>query len=68
AKITELRYAEITRIVGSNFNVPIFDDADRADLTDNVQHLTWQTSYKLFTEVFSSGSKYMTVHQAKGLE
>jgi superfamily I DNA/RNA helicase len=46
----------------------VFDEADRDDLKTNVASLNWQTSYKLFTEVFSSGSRYMTVHQAKGLE
>ena len=53
---------------GTGFKIPIFDDADKDDLKANVLSLNWQTSYKLFTEVFSAGSKYMTVHQAKGLE
>ncbi|WRK56091.1 3'-5' exonuclease [Coprobacillaceae bacterium CR2/5/TPMF4] len=35
---------------------------------NNVSSLRWDTSYKLFTEVFSENSKYMTAHQAKGLE
>ena len=37
-------------------------------IVSNLSALTWATSFKLFTEVFSPESKYMTVHQAKGLE
>src|SRR5699024_7454851 len=37
-------------------------------IVENLKTLTWSTSFKLFSEVFSPGSKYMTVHQAKGLE
>lgn len=68
AKISEPLYAEIAALLGSDFKVAVFDDADRDELKNNVLCLNWQTSYKLFTEVFSAGSKYMTVHQAKGLE
>ncbi|WP_353852910.1 ATP-dependent helicase [Dehalobacter restrictus] len=50
------------------FKIPIFDDLDKDKLIDAVNGLTWDTSYKLFSEVFSDNSKYMTVHQAKGLE
>ena len=66
--ILEEQYSEITSILDSDFKINVFDDADRDDLKANVNKLNWQTSYKLFTEVFSVGSKYMTVHQAKGLE
>lgn len=48
--------------------INIFDEQEREDLIKNVSLLKWDTSYKLFTEVFSENSKYMTVHQAKGLE
>ena len=48
--------------------ISVFDEQDREDLTKNVSSLRWDTSYKLFTEVFSENSKYMTAHQAKGLE
>ena len=48
--------------------ISVFDEQDREDLTKNVSSLRWDTSYKLFTEVFSENSKYMTTHQAKGLE
>ena len=48
--------------------ISVFDEQDREALTKNVSSLRWDTSYKLFTEVFSENSKYMTAHQAKGLE
>lgn len=48
--------------------ISVFDELDRDDFRTSVSLLTWDTSYKLFTEVFSDNSKYMTVHQAKGLE
>lgn len=67
-KIADGQYSEIIAIFGSDFKITVFDDADREDLKANVLALNWQTSYKLFSEVFSAGSKYMTVHQAKGLE
>ena len=52
----------------SDFTIPLFDDLDNKELTTAVCGLFWNTSYRLFTEVFSEKSKYMTVHQAKGLE
>ena len=51
-----------------NFKIQIFDDQDRVELTEAVSKLKWGTAYKLFNEVFTDKSKYMTVHQAKGLE
>lgn len=54
--------------LGFDFTIPLFDDLDNERLTTAVTGLFWGTSYKLFTEVFSENSKYMTVHQAKGLE
>ena len=48
--------------------ISVFDEQEREDLINNVSVLRWDTSYKLFTEVFSENSKYMTAHQAKGLE
>lgn len=33
-----------------------------------MNNLFWNTSYKIFTQVFSENSKYMTVHQAEGLD
>ena len=67
-QIKDEQYAKLIDVLGAGFKIPIFDDADKDDLKANVLSLNWQTSYKLFTEVFSAGSKYMTVHQAKGLE
>jgi len=67
-QIADGQYSEIVAILGSDFKIFVFDDADREDLKTNVLALNWQTSYKLFSEVFSAASKYMTVHQAKGLE
>jgi len=55
-------------IFTSDFRISIFDELDRDKLKDSVSALTWDTSYKLFNEVFSKNSRYMTVHQAKGLE
>jgi len=52
----------------SDFKILIFDDLDSEKLIASVSELTWDTSFKLFNEVFSDNSKYMTVHQAKGLE
>lgn len=51
-----------------SFTIPIFDELDKDKLRDSVSGLAWDTSYKLFNEVFSDNSVYMTVHQAKGLE
>lgn len=54
--------------LGSDFSIPLFNDLDDEKLIAAVCELFWDTSYRLFTEVFSEKSKYMTVHQAKGLE
>lgn len=62
-------YNELASVVWSDkFVVPIFDDEDRDELKANVSLLSWYTSHKLFSEVFSQDSRYMTVHQAKGRE
>lgn len=55
-------------ILGMEFKIPIFDELDREQLIAAVSGLFWDTSYKLFKQIFSNDSKYMTVHQAKGLE
>lgn len=68
-KITEDYYSDLIKYIGnSEFAVQIFDDKERVEVIGAVSKLEWNTSYKLFTEVFSEDSKYMTVHQAKGLE
>ena len=58
-------------LLGNDFEISIFDDYDLSNkekFINDLSALTWETSYKLFNEVFSQNSKYMTVHQAKGLE
>lgn len=68
-KLNEENYTELVSVIGDDqFTVPIFDDEDRDEIKTNVSLLSWYTSYKLFTEVFSEDSRYMTVHQAKGRE
>lgn len=51
-----------------NFKIQIFNDQERVELIEAVSKLKWETACKLFNEVFAEKSKYMTVHQAKGLE
>lgn len=37
-------------------------------IAEQIKKITWDTASKLFSDVFSKDAKYMTVHQAKGLE
>jgi len=68
-RLHEENYAELVLTIwDGQFTVPIFDDEDRDEIRTNVSLLSWYTSYKLFAEVFSEDSRYMTVHQAKGRE
>ena len=75
-KANEEKYSELkSNLLGEEFDVAVFDEYDltsdtkkSVEFIKNLSALTWSTSYKLFTEVFSPESKYMTVHQAKGLE
>lgn len=55
-------------ILGTDFEISLFDEFDNENLITAVNGLLWDTCHKLFAEVFSEDSKYMTVHQAKGLE
>lgn len=57
-----------SKVDSEAFNVSCFSEEDRDDLIENISRLEWKTSYLLFRNVFSTDSKYMTVHQAKGLE
>jgi len=67
--LQEETYADLKGLISSNeFKIQIFDEQDNEKLVATVEQLYWDTSYKLFTEVFSVESRYMTVHQAKGLE
>lgn len=76
AKLREGSYSALRAdLIGEVFFVPIFDDYDltsgnknSAKFVDALSKLTWSTSNKLFNEVFSPNSRYMTAHQAKGLE
>lgn len=47
---------------------PMFDENESERRESAIEQLSWKSSYKLFNEVFSEKSHYMTVHQAKGLE
>lgn len=64
----DTNYEDFKNILGDNFQVNIFNELDNDDLVKNVSSLSWATSMKLFNEVFTNNSKYMTVHQAKGME
>lgn len=69
SRLNKEKYTELISVIGEEqFTIPIFDDEDRDEIKTNVSLLSWYTSYKLFTEVFSEDSRYMTVHQAKGRE
>lgn len=52
----------------SDFELKCISEYDKPAFVKNINEIEWKTAYKLFTEVFSDNSKYMTVHQAKGLE
>lgn len=68
-KIHDVKYIELlSSVLGQEFQIPVFEDLDNEQLKESVSKLNWYTSYKLFTEVFTNESRYMTVHQAKGLE
>jgi superfamily I DNA/RNA helicase len=61
----------LSSLLNGDFNITVFDEYDltnNQDFVATLKKLNWKTSYKLFTEVFSKSSRYMTVHQAKGLE
>ena len=62
-------YTELRNFLGNDFSgIPIFDEQEQDKLINAVNALYWDTSNRLFTEVFSENSKYMTIHQSKGLE
>ena len=68
-EIKKDEYAGLRELFKGNITeICIFDEQEREDVIKNVSALRWDASYKLFTEVFSENSKYMTAHQAKGLE
>lgn len=68
-QISSEEYVDLKELFKEDINeIPVFDEQDRENLVKSVSSLRWDTSYKLFTEVFSENSKYMTAHQSKGLE
>jgi len=76
SKINDTKYT-LMRIsfLGDDFEIPVFDEYDLTSgskrsekFIKSLRQLNWATSHKLFKEVFSKESHYMTVHQAKGLE
>lgn len=68
-EINKDEYGSLRELFKDGINeIYIFDEQERENVTKNVSVLRWDTSYKLFNEVFSENSKYMTTHQAKGLE
>lgn len=68
-EISGVEYIDLKELFKESIaEIHVFDEQEREDLIKNVSSLKWDTSYKLFTEVFSENSKYMTAHQAKGLE
>lgn len=58
----------IEGLLGPNFQIIAFDDGASENEKGLISQLEFKTSQKLFNEVFSVDSTYMTVHQAKGLE
>jgi len=51
-----------------DFRVEVFSEEDNQTFINLIIEVEWNTAYALFKDVFSKDSKYMTVHQAKGLE
>ena len=55
--------------MGNDYSgILIFVEQEQDKLKAAINALYWDTSNRLFTEVFSENSKYMTIHQSKGLE
>ena len=51
-----------------DFKIEVFSEEDKQVFINLINEVEWNTAYTLFKDVFSKDSKYMTVHQAKGLE
>lgn len=52
----------------TTLSISVFSEYDNEKVIDILPKVEWTTSFQLFKNVFSVNSKYMTVHQAKGLE
>ena len=62
-------YEALKDVLGEgNLSVAVFDDLELEKRRIALSNVEWRTAYKLFNEIFAEDSKYMTVHQAKGLE
>jgi len=57
-----------TAIFGESFQLQWYTDYDDQSRIGFLNNLKFATVQKLYTEVFSKNGKYITVHQAKGLE
>lgn len=55
-------------IFGEKFELQWYTDYDDQSRIESLNKLEFATVQKLYTEVFSKNGKYITVHQAKGLE
>lgn len=69
AILLDAEYNDLQEILfGTNeFILQYTSDFDEK-IVNQIKKITWDTASKLFSEVFSKDAKYMTVHQAKGLE
>ncbi len=67
--LLEEEYNELQKILfdTDGFTLQYISDFEEK-IADQIKKITWDTASKLFSEVFSKNAKYMTVHQAKGLE
>lgn len=69
SEITKESYKILNELVETGtIEVTIFDEIEKEEFKNDIKELQWTTAYKLFNEVFTDNSKYLTVHQAKGLE
>lgn len=68
-ELGKAEYSELREgLLAGGLTIPVFDEQEQEKRENAIRALCWDTACKLFTEVFSENSKYMTVHQAKGLE
>ena len=64
-----IEYEALKEVLGGeNLSVTVFDDQEQERREVALCKVRWSTAHKLFSEIFAENSKYMTVHQAKGLE
>lgn len=71
--LNEVANKEIKRFLNKtidleDFKIELFSEEDNQQFMSLINEIEWNTAQSLFNEVFSKNSKYMTVHQAKGLE